>query len=331
MAIGSQLFTGLTLPVSPPSSSTSATALCTVERSLKTSLFNGGGAFKVSQIKLAPSNLSICSRQRGNALVTRMSLFDRFARVAKSYANALISTFEDPEKILEQTVLEMTDDLTKMRQATAQVLASQKRLENKYKAAQQTSEEWYRKAQFALGKGDEDLAREALKRRKSYADNASSLKAQFEQQKIVVDNLVSNTRKLESKIQEARSKKDTLKARAQSAKTATKVNEMLGNVNTSSALSAFEKMEEKVMAMESQAEALGQLTTDDLEGKFALLESSSVDDDLANLKKELSGSFKKGELPAGNTAVPSENKAFPFRDAQIEKELNDLRQKSKDL
>ncbi|WJX50197.1 hypothetical protein P8452_36533 [Trifolium repens] len=73
---------------------------------------------------------------------------------------------------------------------------------------------------------------------------------------------------LESKIQEARSKKDNLKARAQSAKTATKVSEMLGNVNTSSALSAFEKMEEKVMTMESQAEALGQLTSDDLEGKF---------------------------------------------------------------
>ncbi|KAK9118571.1 hypothetical protein Scep_016664 [Stephania cephalantha] len=67
---------------------------------------------------------------------------------------------------------------------------------------------------------------------------------------------------------------------------------MMGNVNTSSALSAFEKMEEKVLAMESQAEALKQLTSDDLEGKFALLESSSVDDDLASLKKELSGSLK---------------------------------------
>lgn len=328
MAVRSEILTGLTLP----SSSTSTSTLCTVERSFRTSPFNGGvGAFKVPWIKHAPSNISMRSRQRGNGLVARMSLFDRFARVAKSYANALISTFEDPEKILEQTVLEMTDDLTKMRQATAQVLASQKRLENKYKAAQLASEEWYRKAQFALGKGDEDLAREALKRRKSYADNASALKAQFDQQKNIVDNLVSNTRKLESKIQEARSKKDTLKARAQSAKTATKVNEMLGNVNTSSALSAFEKMEEKVMAMESQAEALGQLTTDDLEGKFALLESSSVDDDLANLKKELSGSVLKGELPAGNTAVSSRNKAFPFQDAQIEKELNELRQKSKDF
>ncbi|XP_028124741.1 probable membrane-associated 30 kDa protein, chloroplastic [Camellia sinensis] len=210
------------------------------------------------------------------------------------------------------------------------VLASQKRLENKYKAAQEASEEWYKRAQLALGKGDEDLAREALKRRKSYADNANTLKAQLDQQKNVVDNLVSNTRLLESKIQEAKSKKDTLKARAQSAKTATKVSEMLGNVNTSSALSAFEKMEEKVMAMESQAEALNQLTTDDLEGKFALLESSSVDEDLANLKKELSGSTKKGELPPGRSAVASTNSAFPFQDTEIERELNELRRKAKE-
>lgn len=72
---------------------------------------------------------------------------------------------------------------------------------------------------------------------------------------------------LESKIQEAKSKKDTLKARAQSARTATKVSEMVGKVNTSSALAAFEKMEEKVLAMEAEADALNQLTSDELEGK----------------------------------------------------------------
>lgn len=267
---------------------------------------------------------------RCGALGSRMNLFDRLARVVKSYANALLSTVEDPEKILDQAVIEMNDDLTKMRQATAQVLASQKRLENQYKAAQQASDDWYKRAQLALNKGDENLAREALKRRKSYADNASNLKAQLDQQKSVVDNLVSNTRLLESKIQEAKSKKDTLKARAQSAKTATKVSEMLGNVNTSSALSAFEKMEEKVMAMESQAEALNQLTTDDLEGKFALLETSSVDDDLANLKREISGTSLKGELPAGRTTVSSSNSQFPFKDSEIENELNELRRRAKD-
>lgn len=307
------------------SSSSSSTRLVVLRKPpLKSSFLSDGvGALKV--VRIAQSKQTRCNGQGGGALGARMNLFDRFTRVIKSYANAIISTFEDPEKILEQTVLEMNDDLTKMRQATAQVLASQKQLENKYKASQKASEDWYQRAQLALGKGEEDLAREALKRRKSYADNASALKAQLDQQKSIVDNLVSNTRLLESKIQEAKSKKDTLKARAQSAKTATKVSEMLGNVNTSSALSAFEKMEEKVMTMESQADALNQLTSDDLEGKFALLESSSVDDDLANLKKELSGSSKKVELPPGRTAV---NTAFPFQDSEIEKEL---RRKAKDF
>ncbi|KAI0528980.1 hypothetical protein KFK09_001525 [Dendrobium nobile] len=250
---------------------------------LRTSFFNGGvGRLKAMGIQTSNCNALKCVGRGGGALGAQMNLFDRLARVIKSYANAILSSVEDPEKILDQAVLEMNDDLTKMRQATAQ-------------------------------------------------DNANSLKAQLEQQKSVVDNLVSNTRLLESKIQEARSKKDTLKARAQSAKTATKVSEMLGNVNTSSALSAFEKMEEKVMAMESQAEALNQLTTDDLEGKFASLESSSVDDDLAKLKRELSGKSLKGELPAGRTAISSSSGAFPFRDIEIENELNELRRKSKEL
>uniref|UniRef100_A0A6N2KNS9 PspA/IM30 family protein n=2 Tax=Salix viminalis TaxID=40686 RepID=A0A6N2KNS9_SALVM len=335
MAIKSQLITGLTLSMPrPPSTSSSSnnkgnnnTTRCMVQRrTLTTSFFNGGvEALKVARIRTSLSTRSNCYRQGGGALGTCMNLFDRFGRVVKSYANAIVSSFEDPEKILEQTVLEMNGDLTKMRQATAQVLASQKRLENKYNAAQLASEEWYRKAQLALQKGEEGLAREALKRRKTYADNANSFKAQLDQQKGVVENLVSNTRLLESKMQEAKSKKDTLKARAQSAKTTTKMNEMLGNVNTSNALAAFDKMEEKVLAMESEAEALGQLTTNELDGKFALLEGSSVDDDLENLKKELAGSSKKGELPPGRTVVSSSKNSF--RDLDIERELNELRQK----
>uniref|UniRef100_A0A453G7F7 PspA/IM30 family protein n=1 Tax=Aegilops tauschii subsp. strangulata TaxID=200361 RepID=A0A453G7F7_AEGTS len=227
---------------------------------LRTSFLSGSVSLRAVQVRQSNVNRFKCNAIRSN-------LFDRLTRVVRSYANAILSSFEDPEKILDQAVLEMNDDLIKMRQATAQVLASQKRLENKYKAAEQADADWYRRAQLALQKGEEDLAREALKRRKSYAENASSLKAQLDQQKSVVENLVSNTRLLESKIAEAKQKKDTLKARAQSAKTATKVSEMLGNVNTSGALSAFEKMEEKVMTMESQAEALGQLGADDLEGK----------------------------------------------------------------
>ncbi|KAL6501053.1 Membrane-associated protein vipp1, chloroplastic [Orobanche hederae] len=260
---------------------------------LRASLFGrGAGTPKYGGMLLSCSRRPRFNNHRTSALGTQMSLIGRFARVVKSYANALVSLFEDPEKILDQSVDEMNTDLVKMRQATAQILSSQKQMENKYKAAEKASEDWYQRAQLALGKGDEDLAREALKRRKSYADNANSLKAQLDQHKAVTDNLIANTRLLESKIQEAKSKKDSLKARAQSAKTAAKVSDMLGNVNTSNALAAFAKMEEKVLAMESQAEALNQLTSDELEGKFAMLETSSVDDDLADLKKQLSGNTK---------------------------------------
>ncbi|KAI5055589.1 hypothetical protein GOP47_0029110 [Adiantum capillus-veneris] len=264
----------------------------------------------------------------GGALGSQMNIFERVVRVVKSYANAIVSSAEDPEKLLDQTVLEMNEDLIKLRQASAQVLASQRQLENKYKSAEQTANDWYKRAKLALEKGEEDLAREALKRRKDYEDSAKALESQLDQQTAVVEKLISNTRLLESKIQEAKSKKDTLKARAQSAKTSQKVNEMLGTIKTSSALAAFEKMEEKVNALEAEADALNQLSTDDLAGKFALLEGgSSVDDDLDALKKEMLGTSKKaGELPPGRTVVS--NTPYPFQESEIERELNELRRKT---
>ncbi|KAJ8421885.1 hypothetical protein Cgig2_009604 [Carnegiea gigantea] len=314
------------LRIAPSMAASSSQGLAVVRVSSRSSFFGKNGTFpdgiffpdsvgalRVSGLQLAHSHRLRRNGRSGGAFVVKMNLFDRFARVIKSYANAIISTFEDPEKILEQTVLEMNEDLTKMRQFwhLKSNWKTSTRLHNKLQKIGKLSADMktlsvlnylYKRAQLALSKGDEDLAREALKRRKSYADTASALRAQLDQQKNIVDTLVSNTKLLESKIQEAKSKKDTLKARAQSARTATKVNEMVGKVSTSSALAAFEKMEEKgkgasklivVLAMESEAEALNQLTSDELEGKFALLESSSVDDDLANLKKELSGSSKE--------------------------------------
>ncbi|KAL2652083.1 hypothetical protein R1flu_020211 [Riccia fluitans] len=298
--------------------------------------FDGG----VGRLALAAAVAKTCSTDggsRGGALAAEANIFERIVRVVKSYANAVVSAAEDPEKLLDQTVNEMNEDLVKMRQASAQVLASQKQLENKYKAANQTADDWYRRAKLALEKGDESLAKEALKRRKDYEESAKALKNQLDQQKGVVDKLISNTRLLESKIQEAKSKKDTLKARAQSAKTAQKVNEMLGSVNTSSALAAFEKMEEKVNALEAEADALNQLSTDDLAGKFALLESNDVDDDLAALKRDMLGTPAKpsGELPAGrstsSTSSSSNRPEYPFKEFEIEKELNELRKKANEL
>jgi phage shock protein A len=258
-------------------------------------------------------------RDRGQSLVVSANLFSRFTRVVSSYANALITAAEDPEKILDQTVNEMNSDLIKMRQATAQVMASQKQLENKYNAAQKTADDWYKRAQLAIEKGDDDLAREALTRRKSYQENADGMKENLLQQKEAVEKLVANTRVLETKMAEAKAKKDTLKARAASAKTNKAVADMVQGVSTSSALSAFERMEEKVLAAEAEAEAVGVLTASDaLEEQFKMLESGSVEDELAAMKGLKSGSGG-GSLPEGR----------PVSDA-IESELEALRKKSQE-
>lgn len=264
-------------------------------------------------------------RDRCNAVKTEANLFARISRVLKSYANAIVSAAEDPEKMLEQTVNEMQEDLIKMRQASAQVMASQKQLENKYKQASQTADEWYKRAQLALQKGDEDLAKEALKRRKVYADDAKALESQLGAQKDAVDRLIQNTKILESKLAEAKSKKDTLKARAASAKTSRKVNDMVGGLSTSNALAAFEKMEEKVLSMEAEAEAAALLTGDSISKEFKMLEAGDdVDFELAELKSNLlgEGSAKqvKGQLPSAREV-----------ESQIDMELDELRKKAGDL
>lgn len=261
---------------------------------------------------------------RRGAVRVEANLFARVIRVAKSYANQLVSAAEDPEKILDQVVNEMQEDLIKMRQASAQVLASQKQLEAKQKAAQATADDWMKRAELAVAKGEDDLAREALKRRKAYQDQADSMSAQMESQKRAVDQLIANTRVLEAKLAEARSKKDTLKARAASAKTSKQVSEMIGSLDTSNAVVAFEKMEEKVLAMEAEGEAVAQLVAGDgVEQRFAALEGGSgVEDELAALKagaRLSAGRASAGALPEGR----------PVKDA-IDVELEELRRKARE-
>lgn len=265
-----------------------------------------------------------------------MGFFDRVSRVVRANLNSLISQAEDPEKILEQTVLEMQDDLIQLRQAVAQAIATQKRTERQSSQAGTTADEWYRRAQLALQKGDEELAREALARRKSYQETADALKSQIQQQKGVVGKLKENMMKLENKLSEAKTKKDLYIARARSAKASQQLNEMLNRVGTNRALNAFERMEEKVMQLEAQAEATAELNSgDDVEKQFRSLESGSdIDSELAALKAQLtggnslpsrnnlSGSNSAARLPANST--PSSTKP------SIDEELEQLRSRLED-
>ena len=233
-----------------------------------------------------------------------MGLIDRILRVIRANINNLIGSAEDPEKILEQTVTDMQDDLVQLRQAVAQAIATQKRSERQAHQAQSTADEWYRRAQLALQQANEPLAREALTKRKSYQETATAITSQLEQQNIIVVRLKKDMQALESKIGEAKTKKDMYIARARSAQASARLNEMLGGVNTSGSLSAFERMEEKVLQLEAQSEAIAELGTDDLQKKFSSLESSNdIDTEMAAMKAQLLSGSKPAQLPDQSEAT----------------------------
>ncbi len=248
-----------------------------------------------------------------------MNILGRFFRVVRANLNQLVTGMEDPEKILNQTVTDMQQDLTKVRQAYAEVSAGLKRIERQREQSLVTSNEWKKRAQMALQKGEEDLAREALTRKKAADDSAASLEGQIAATKANVEKLYGSMQQLENKIGEARSKKDQFVARARTAKTSAKVNEMLGSVGTSGALEAFERMESKVEELEVKADvtrdlAIGGAADTSLENKFKALESDSVEDELAKMKGQLSGSSGNAKLSPGRSSDP-----------EVEKEMEKLR------
>lgn len=216
-----------------------------------------------------------------------MGLFDRIKRVIRANTNDLVNKAEDPEKVLEQTVAEMQDDLVQLRQAVASAIATQKRTERQANQAESVAQDWYSRAQLALNQNNEVLAKEALTKRKSYQETAKALKAQIGEQSSVVDRIKKDMQTLELKIGELKTKKDMYIARARSATASQRLNEMLGGVNTTSSLNAFAQMEEKVLQLEAQSEAIAELGTDDLQKQFnSLAAASDIDAELAALKAQ---------------------------------------------
>ena len=254
-----------------------------------------------------------------------MGLFDRVSRLLRANVNDMVAKAEDPEKILEQAVMDMQEDLVQLRQAVASSIANQKRTEQQYTKAMGDANSWQSKAQLALQKGDEDLAREALLRKKNYSETAGSLKAQLDGQAGMVDTMKKSLMQLEGKISEAKTKKDMLKSRAQAAKAQEQLQGAVGRIGTNSAMAAFERMEEKVLVQEARSQAAAELTGADLESKFAALSAGNVDDELEAMKQQmLGGSSPTAALPQGTAtpkaATPTDTVKAPtsVEDAELE-------------
>jgi phage shock protein A len=255
-----------------------------------------------------------------------MGLFDRLSRVFRANLNDLVSKAEDPEKVLEQTIDDIGEDLIQVRQAVARAIAEQKRTEQRYNQDISEANKWEQRAKLALSKGDESLAREALVRKKTHTDTSVTLKQQLEQQNGQVNILKRNLVALESKIAEAKTKKNMLIARSKAAQANAEIQQTLSDVKTSGSMAAFERMESKVLEMEARSQAIGELGDTGIEEQFARLESGSdVDGELAMLKAQISGISEPQKLPEASNTQSSR------KDSTVDAELEDLRKKLDNL
>lgn len=221
-----------------------------------------------------------------------MGMFSRLGTLIRSNINELINKAEDPEKMLNQVLVDMKSQLVEAKKHVAVAIADEKRIKRQYEQEATKSAEWERKAMLAINAGDDGLARAALARKGEHEEVAKTLKQQWDAQKQSVDQLKGALRALDGKIEEAKRKRNILVSRQKRAEAQRTINETLSNINSTSAFDTFERMTDRVTQLEAEAEAAseigGELPEASLDAQFKALEASSgVDDDLAALKQKM--------------------------------------------
>jgi phage shock protein A len=225
-----------------------------------------------------------------------MALIDRVSTLLRANVNDMLDRAEDPEKVIRQLLIDMNNQLMQVKTQVAASIADEKRLYQRYQESQQKTDEWERKAELAVDKGDDDLAKGALARRNSAKESADGFYQQWQEQSAQVQQLKDALHQLEQKIQDAEAKRDLLIARSRRAKAETQIRQTLAGIGQTSATSEFERMEERVSEQEARAKAAAELDTDTLEQRFAALEhDSSLDSDLAALKARKAAQLGAGE------------------------------------
>jgi phage shock protein A len=227
-----------------------------------------------------------------------MGFLARLATLIKSNLNDLISRSEDPEKMLNQVLVDMRQQLVDAKKQVAVAIADEKRLKKQAEEEAQRVAQWENKAMLAVRAGDDDLARQALQRKTEHQQAAVTMQQQWESQREAVEKLKDALRTLNAKIEEAKRKKNILVARKKRAEAQKAIHETMAGLNDASAFETFDRMAGKIQQLEAEAEAgvevAGELTGDTLEREFARLEAGKgTDAALLELKQ------KMGLLPGG--------------------------------
>jgi phage shock protein A len=249
-----------------------------------------------------------------------MTIFNRLGTLLKSNVNDAINKAEDPEKMLNQMLLDMQQQLVEAKKQVAVAIADEKRLQKQLEQEKALAVEWERKAMLAVKAGNDELAKQALLRQTEHAKLAVGYEQQWAAQKSAVDQLKTALQQLNGKIEEAKRKKNLLIARAKRAEAQKTIAETMDGISNTSAFETMSRMEEKINKAEAEAQATYELAQtasgDDLKAKFDALETVEADDALAALKA------KMGVAPAA-TVEPQQQQQQSIEEIekQIEAEL----------
>jgi phage shock protein A len=230
------------------------------------------------------------------------SIFDRISTLIRANLNALLDQAEDPEKVLDQVIRDMQGAINDARSQVAEMIARERMLRADVEDHRKLVSEWDRKAELALSRNMEDLAREAVRRKLDYQKNLELSLSQWQTQNEVVERLKADLQALQSKYETAVRQRDALIARYKAAQAREQVTRTVRQFSTIDPASELARMEDRIRLAEARAEANLELQQVDYRDQFAALEGDSeLEEEMARLRARVLG---PAEQPAGQLGAP---------------------------
>jgi phage shock protein A len=241
-----------------------------------------------------------------------MGIFSKLSLLIRSNLNDLIARAENPEKMLEQVIIDMREQQTKAKQEVALAIAEERKLKAQVESEAKQAQEWERRAMLALQQGREDLARQALLRQQEHAQRAQSMHDTWSKQAGDTERVKDALRQLQVKIEEAQRKKNLLIAKQKRAQAQKRIHETMAGLSDTSAFETFERMAQKIEHTErlalAAAEVSEELSGDPLEKQFKALEANTGSEDveyrLLEMKQKMGLALPPGAPAAGAQPLP---------------------------
>jgi phage shock protein A len=222
-----------------------------------------------------------------------MGIFSRFTDIVNSNINAILDKAEDPEKMVRLIIQEMEDTLVEVRSTSAKTIAEKKELARRVERLNAQANEWQAKAELALSKDREDLARAALVEKKKATETATTAENELNHVEEHISKLQVEVTTLQDKLADAKARQKAIVLRQRSAESRLEVKRTLDSSKVDDALNRFDRFETKIDGLESQIEAYD-LGKKSLSDEIAQLQQEDkVDDELAALKKKMSAKSEK--------------------------------------